>query len=74
MEESPDQEGENGEDVSEADSARSSPPELPPSGDSRTAGCLESPKPLFGALDILSEQLSSTLREEMGRMRWPDGA
>ena len=35
---------------------------------------LETPKSLLEELGLVSDQLSSVLREEMGQMRWPDGA
>lgn len=37
-------------------------------------GVMEPPKSLLEELGSISEQLSSVLREEMGQMRWPDGA
>lgn len=70
------------EDALEASSSvtsRSSPPppslHLPPDcAHSEPNGFLEPLKPLLEELGSISDQLSSVLREEMGRMRWPEGA
>jgi hypothetical protein len=53
-----------------------SPPASSPSLPAQTSpnGVLESPKSLLEELGSVSERLSSVLREEMGNMRWPDGA
>lgn len=58
--------------------AATSPPASPPSPPLERSGgpngFLEPPKSLLEELGSISEQLSSVLREEMGQMRWPDGA
>lgn len=54
--------------------ATTSPPTSPPPEHSGRNGFLEPPKSLLEELGSISEQLSSVLREEMGGMRWPDGA
>jgi hypothetical protein len=46
---------------------------LPPEH-SGSNGFFETSKPLLEELGSMSEQLSSVLREEMGQMRWPEGA
>jgi hypothetical protein len=58
-------------------SSATSPPASspsPPAQPSPNGVGLESPKSLLEELGSVSEQLSSVLREEMGHMRWPDGA
>jgi len=57
-------------------SSTTSPPTSSPSQPLQSSpnGTLESPKSLLEELGSVSEQLSSVLREEMGNMRWPDGA
>ena len=74
-----DSNNDNKEDVSSSATSSSSPPALPlplpPDSDhSEPNGYLEPPKTLLEELGSISEQLSSVLREEMGRMRWPEGA
>lgn len=43
-------------------------------GRSDPNGFLEAPQSVLEELESISEQLSSVLREEMGSMRWPEGA
>lgn len=68
------QEQGDGDDVSDIASSASTPPERPLPHDSKTNGLSEAPKPLPRELESLSEHLWSTLKEEMGQMRWPEGA
>ncbi len=55
-----------------------SPPASPPSpaleSSSGRTGSLGPPKSILEELGSISDQLSSVLKEEMGQMRWPDGA
>lgn len=51
-----------------------SPPSPPLERSGGPNGFLEPPKSILEELGSISEQLSSVLREEMGQMRWPDGA
>jgi hypothetical protein len=69
------------EDAAEASSSATSsssppaPPPHPPSpGHFGPNGFLVPPKSLLEELGTITEQLSSVLREEMGRMSWPEGA
>jgi hypothetical protein len=64
------------EDAPETLSTTASPPASspPPPEHSGSNGFFETSKSLLEELGSMSEQLSSVLREEMGQMRWPEGA
>jgi hypothetical protein len=71
-----DEDDEDNEDNEEAPSTTTSTPaSLPLSPDhSGPNGFLEAPKSELEELGSISERLASVLREEMGQMRWPEGA
>lgn len=78
LKETPAQNDDDRENVSEGPSTESSPTASPPRPPRRQPsppnGLVEPMQSLLEELGSISEQLSSVLREEMGQMRWPDGA